>query len=300
MSSYQYRIRCPICGDSQKDLQDAHCYLKCNDDPSEPILYHCFKCNSGGRVTKWFLDKLGIPESVSNGIQDHRYNKVGWIKTAPIDIITGSPIMKSPQTQYLYDRLGIRFTDKDLDRFKIIWDLDGIKKHVSSQQTLNTFPSNMSSISFLSDDKTTMLTRYISGDDRWKKIPIVRNQNKTFYVIKCTLDLFTPDPIYVNIAEGVIDIISAYANFNDGENSVYIASLGIDYPGAIEYAINKGFVGRNIHVKIYVDSDVDMDRLRRQLKSYKWIFGSITLYRNAMSKDIGVPINNIRLVQSKI
>ena len=60
ISSIRYRIRCPICGDSQKDFKDSHCYIKCSDDPNEPLLYKCFLCNAKGMVNEDFLKMLQI------------------------------------------------------------------------------------------------------------------------------------------------------------------------------------------------------------------------------------------------
>ena len=69
VNSNQYRIRCPICGDSQKNLESAHCYIKCSYDQNEPLLFHCFLCNSSGIVNKSFLDKLGIKSNIYSAIK---------------------------------------------------------------------------------------------------------------------------------------------------------------------------------------------------------------------------------------
>lgn len=301
VNNIQYRIRCPICGDSQKNPKDAHCYIKCSDDPAEPLLYNCFKCNSGGIVDEEFLSKLGINKSLSSQLSKQRYSKIGTIKKMNIDIVTGNPILNSPQTRYIENRLGQGFNYDDYERFKIIWNMNEIRKHISDQRILNTLPSMNDSISFISDDRSCILIRSFYDDEsRWRKVKILNTNSKSFYTIKSTLDLFTSEMITVNIAEGIMDILSIYKNFNDGINSVYIAALGSDYISALDYMMMKGFVGENIVVKIYVDSDIDVKSLKYRLKKYKWLFDKIIIMENIRFKDVGVTIDKIKLIEINV
>lgn len=300
-SAIQYRIRCPICGDSQKNPKDAHCYIKCSYDPNEPLLFNCFKCNAGGRVTGSFLRKLGINSDLIGAVDNWRYNKIWSMKKVDIDIITGTPLLTSPQARYIENRLGSGFTESDYDRFRIIWDMNTIYPYITNQRVKNTMPNNMNSVSFLSDDKSVMLTRYFDDyGDRWRKIKLFPSENRAFYTIKSTLDLFTKDVIEVNIAEGIMDVLSIYRNFNNVENSVFIATLGSDYIGGIDYAISKGLIGYNVIIKIYVDNDIDMKILKMKLKKYKWLFYHIHIYENIKSKDVGVKIDKIKLIESRV
>ena len=251
VNNIQYRIRCPICGDSQSNPRDAHCYLKCDfNNPTEPILFNCFKCNKAGRVTSSFLQKLNIKSDILSKVDNQKYNKITSIKKVDVNIITGTPIMDSNQVKYIENRLGIKFTSEDYDKFKIIWDMKYVYPYASSTKVRNTMPNNNDSITFLSDDKSVLLIRSFNDDgDRWRKLSLFQTGNKSFYTIKTTLNLFTNEPIIVNIAEGVFDVISIYKHFDDG-NSAYIATLGSDYISAIEYAIAKGFIGSNINIRI--------------------------------------------------
>lgn len=302
VSPIQYRIRCPICGDSQKNLKDAHCYIKCTFDPTEPLLYNCFKCNSGGIVNSRFLQKLNINSDLIDKVNNQKFNKIGSIKSTNIDLVTGSPVMNSNQVKYIEYRLGSGFTSEDYDKFKILWNIENVYPYVSNIRTRNTLPNNNDSISFLSDDKSMMLTRslYDNINDRWRKIKLFPSENKSFYTIKTTLNIFTEDTIIVNIAEGIMDILSIYKNFNDCENSVFIATLGSDYVSGVEYALVKGIIGTNVEVRIYVDNDINERDLKYRLKKYKWLFKSITILKNIMSKDVGVAIENIKLIEQKI
>lgn len=300
-SSIQYRIRCPICGDSPKNPKDAHCYIKCSYDPNEPLLFNCFLCNAGGRVTESFLKKLGIREELISQLDHRRMRKIASLNKTTVEMIIGQPDISSLQAKYIEDRLGTGFTSDDYERFKIIWDLRSVYPYISDVRVRNSMPSNTDSISFLSDDKSALLTRYFVDDgSRWRKIKIFPSENRAFYTIKSTLDLFTPDDIEVNIAEGVLDVLSVYKNFNECDNSVFIATLGSDYISGIEYTILKGLIGFNVTLKIYIDSDVDEQSLKRRLKKYKWLFKNIYVLKNIKSKDVGVTIDKIKLIKSKI
>lgn len=306
VNKIQYRIRCPICGDSNKNPKDAHCYIKCSNDPSEPLLYHCFlaNCNAKGIVNGRFLRKIGIRsrdiitkvDSMDNAV----YNRIPSLKEADINIILGNPDLQSPQANYIESRLGTRFTIDDYNKFNIVWDMKLIYPYISDNRVKNTLPSNNDSVSFISSDKSLMLTRYFSDDgSRWRKIKLFKSDSKSFYTIKIPIDIFTKDNITVNIAEGIIDVISIYKNFND-PNAVYISTIGSDYVGGIEYAIAKGLIGNNVTIKLYIDSDIDESILKRRIKRFKWLFNNIYICKNIKQKDVGVKINDIKLITIRV
>ena len=299
---YEYSIRCPLCGDSQTDPRDSHCYIKCSYDPNEPIWFKCFKCNQGGRVGPWFLKKLNLKQDVINMLDNGRYSKLTVATESLVKIATGNVVMNSPQTKYIEDRVGKGFTVDDYERFKIIWNTNDIMEYITNARIRNTFPSNDSTISFLSDNQAVVLNRtFFEGEEsQWKKITLFNVPSKAFYTIKTPIDLFTLDDVVVNIAEGIFDILSVYKNFNDCENSAFIATLGSDYISAVNYAIAKGLVGHNIELRIYIDNGIKEKQLVHGLKRFKWMFKSIKIFRNIKAKDIGVPIDQIQLTEYKI
>lgn len=303
VSPIRYRIRCPFCGDSQSDPRDSHMYLMCNNDPTTPILYYCFKGNCGARgaVNKEFLDKLGIQINGIEKFANQNFNRVSYIKKTNIDVITGKPIINSPQIKYIEDRLGDGFTLDDYDRFKIIWDMNSLLPYITDIRLKHTLPSNNNSITFLSDDKSTILTRFFrTSEPRWRRCKLFKLDNKTCYTIKTTLDLFTKEKIIINIAEGIFDILSVYKNFNDENNSVHIATLGSDYESGIIYTIGSGFVGSNIIIKIYIDSNIDVGILKNKIKKYNWLFGKILIIKNIKSEDFGTTLDNIKRIEYQI
>ena len=289
----QYSIRCPYCGDSKKNINDSHCYIKWSTDESEPLLFKCFLCNTSGIVDKRFMELLGVEKDLSSILDRQKYNKMRSLKQNNINIVTGTPIMDSLQTRYIEHRLGQGFTFNDYNKFRIVWDIGNLLPYISSERIKNTLPSNTNSISFLTDDKTVLLTRLFKddGEIRWKKVRLIPSDyGKSYYMIETTLNLFTEDTITVNMAEGIIDILSVYKNFNDGENHIFLAVLGSDYLGAIEYITLRGLIGTNVIVKIYIDDDQNENFLIQRLKRYKWLFKNIYVYRNLIDKDVGVTI----------
>lgn len=303
VSDVRYRIRCPFCGDSQNDYRKAHMYLLCDHNPNTPILYYCFKGNCGarGKVDKDFLDRLHIKVDGIDEFSNKVYNKISNIQKVKIDIVTGKPIPGSKQIRYIEDRLGKGLTIEDYDRFKIVWDINGLIPYISNQRVINTLPSNQKSISFLSEDKSCLLTRMFEETefDRWKKTKLYPNENRIFYTIKSEIDLFSDDEIVVNVAEGVFDIIGVYKHF-PSKNSIYIACLASDYECGLQFAIHKGFIGKNIRVNIYMDDNIDETLLKKRLKRFRWIIGSIYLYRNMKAKDFGCKFENIEMVEHQI
>ena len=271
-SNVQYTIRCPFCGDSNKNLRDMHCYIKCDYmNPDEPIKYNCFLCNRGGTNISKLLKAMGADPNIINMAASNINNRIELIKSSNINVITDNPDMDSPQVDFINKRLGKGLTYEDFAKFRIIWDMSQIRQFITDVRKLNTLPTNRDRINFISDNKSMILSRSLQEDgseSQWRKI---------------------------NIAEGVLDIISAYKNFNTGDNSVYIASLGSNYISALNYLILKGFIGKNINVVIYIDHNIDKKSLFNDIKRYKWMFKRIKVYENIKYKDIGVMIEKIKL-----
>jgi len=303
VNGVEYRIRCPICGDSQKDPTDSHCYIKCSNDPMEPLLYNCFLCNAHGIVNKYFLKKLGLSKDVQRLALTNRSRKIPLTSVSDVSLVIGTPVIASNQVAYIENRLGKGFSFEDYDRFKIVWDFRGIIPYIDSAKVRNTLPNPGETITFLSDDKTTLMIRRLTPADEdhsWRKLGIMRGMGRAFYTIKSQIDIFTQESIVINIAEGVFDILSVYKNFYDTKNSAFIAALGSDYISALEHMIGKGIIGKNVSVRIYIDKGIDMKELIFRLKGYKWMFKQITLCWNVIGKDVGVKLEEIKLAHKNV
>ena len=59
-------------------------------------------------------------------------------------------------------------------------------------------------------------------------------------------------------------------------------------------------VGEAIIGAIYIDSDIDERSLKYQLRKYKWLFNRIIILKNIKSKDVGVPIDQIKLIEINV
>ena len=144
VNASQYRLRCPICGDSLKNPKSAHCYIKCDyGNPTEPLLYNCFKCNAHGIVDNRFLEKLGIGEMISDDKRSHIYWR-GKKEGKELDV--GKAEIKSPQTDYIDYRLQHHFSIDDLNRFRIVWNMDKLREYISYPSVLARLPSNFVAI----------------------------------------------------------------------------------------------------------------------------------------------------------
>lgn len=286
----QYKMKCPFCGDTDKE-NHGHLYLKCTNDINEPILYHCFLCNAGGRVNKAFLDKFNIKLSTPETI--NYFNKLSKMK-GKHDISEGIPNLDSPQYKYLANRLHAQFTIEELSKFRIVWDMAGIDECITSKRVKNTLPSNIDSISFFSDNNCVLLTRFFDNKLRWRKTTLFPS-NRAFYSIRKDIDLFQKD-IHIHIAEGVFDVLSLYKNFYH-ENGIYLATLGSEYCGAIDHVSSLGLFGSNVTLHFYLDKDIDEKFILMKLKKMRWAFNNIRVYKNTLSKDIGVPKDQIKLIE---
>lgn len=278
----EYRIRCPFCGDSQNNLKDAHLYIKCSLNLNEPMIYHCFKCNKSGKVNKYFLNKLNIDLDLQDPSISNRLTYINQSPTKIENTIT--------HKDYFINRLGDGLTDKDYLKFRIV-SIDSVKELINKRRFI--IPNDSDAIAFMTEDNSLLILRNIYNIGfRWKKIPIY--EGVSVYTIKTQIELFSKDDININISEGIFDSIGLYKHLGQDKN-VFISVLSSNYKLGIDYAINKGFVGNNINIRIYLDSDINEQGLKYLIKKYKWIFKSIKFYKNILDHDYGV--KNIQLME---
>ena len=109
-----------------------------------------------------------------------------------------------------------------------------------------------------------------------------------------------------------MDILSAYKNLGYNKpNTMNIAVGGQLYPTVLQVLIGMGIVGSNIHINIFSDNDeefnnkenvhvTDIKYFNTIFKKIKYLYGSVTVHYNRISKDIGVPIDKIKLKSIKL
>ena len=289
VTSEEFRIRCPLCGDSQKNFKSAHMYLKCSKDLSEPIMFHCFKCNKNGRMNNEFLNLLNIKNIT---IDDNNIvNKLYYFKNHNLNI--DNCLLKT-SIDYIKYRIG-DISENELMNLRLI-SLDELSKILTNKRIINSLPFDSECIAFISEDNSMVICRYLYNENyRWKKIQLF-NSGVSVYTIKTMIDLFTLNDFNIHISEGIFDCISCYKNF-DKNNSLCLAVLGSNYSNGIEYCINKGIVGSNININIYLDQDINEREVKKNCRIYKWLFKDIRFYKNSLDHDLGVKPDRIQLIE---
>ena len=320
----EFRTRCPFCGDSKKNENTGHFYIHVNVEDNYPIQYHCFLCESGGVLQPSALQLMDIDDpSLKSGIAtlcktSTRLDKKGIINEVQMTSFDYKlpDIKVGPKTKYIEGRLGL--SDLPIEEFKkmkVITSLrdfcitNKIKKLTCSNQI--AFKLEEKYVGFLSYGNSHILFRDITDTEelRWVKYPISSESsaNRIFYSMESEIDIFTEDEITINLAEGVLDILSANYNLGySGSNTLNLCVSGKYYDSLILFLVNLGFIGSNITINIFADNDhtfnkknknnsTTLEYYRKILKNYKHLFGKVNIWYNLMSKDIGVPRDKIKL-----
>ena len=328
VNDYQYRTRCPFCGDSQKNLNTGHLYIRIDPDDNFPMVYNCFKCPASGVIDKEFLSVMDISDinlqsnirtlnKYSDNISAHKF--IYGDKTIMFDY-KRPDIQLGFKTQYIEDRLGVSLSNDDFNKMKVITSLreflimNEIKKLTCDDRTAMTLESNY--VGFLSFGNSHILFRDVVNQKSkypWVKYPITNesNQCRAFYSMESEIDIFSEETLEINLAEGVMDTLSACYNLgHDGSNSMNIAVCGKHYNNIIYKLIGLGLIGKNINVNIFSDNDqvynkksvspTDINYFKRILQHSKNLFGNINVYYNKIGKDIGVHKDEIVLTKYKI
>lgn len=329
VSEIQYQTRCPYCGDTQKNYNTGHFYVRCDVNDNYPIVYNCFKCPAQGVLTKETLDLLGISDSLMASSIDSVMNKctniktMGYQKEKSFKIF---PFLLPPnkhriqKIKYVENRLGIQMTDEILKETKIITSLKDFLVHNQIDSlTCDKYVANILEekyIGFLSYGNSHILFRDVTEQEKysWVKYPIVQssNQNMTAYSIESAVDLFTMDTIHINLCEGVFDILSICYNLGYHiDNCVNMCVCGKNYNRMIRHLIMRGLYGYNVVLNIFSDNDQEFNRknenydttidyYRKSLSMYTILFKEINVYYNLLYKDCGTTRENIELKKYRI
>ena len=325
----EYRTRCPFCGDSMKNPNTGHFYIKVNVNDNYPIQCYCFLCEEGGVLQPSTLSLLDIDDvslksemSTMNKTSD-KVDKKGMInnvemKTFDYDL---PEITLGPKTKYIEDRLGIHgFQKEEFQKMKVITSLrdflltNNIKRITCKTMIANKLEDHY--VGFLSYGNSHILFRDITNKEElsWVKYPITPESgaNRIFYSMQSEIDLFTSEEIIINLAEGVMDILSASYNLGyNGPNILNICVSGKYYDSLILFLVSMGFVGSNITINIFADNDAvfnnknqnkttSLTYYQKMLEKYKCLFGNVYVYYNLKYKDIGCHRDDIKLQKFKI
>lgn len=322
INNKQLAMRCPLCGDSKKDSSKTRFYVLINkEDPRVPIMYNCFNCNEYGFLTPSILRQIGISDlsinsslvSYNKGAAKGQHRLLGMKGNSFKFKIPEPPDndLNRAKCEYINKRLGINLSISEWIKFKVVFSLYGFLKSNSIEElTVKLDRARIleaNYVGFLTAKNEFVNMRCVSNNPklpRYDKYSIFKSLDNTrkFYVIPMQLDIMSTDAIYINIAEGVFDILGVYFNVNNRElkNNVYVAVCGSDYLSVIEYFIKIGVFGKNVVVNIYSDSDKPPYYYGKTQRGISAFVGKVNVYYNTMEKDFGVPKNKINIIKKRI
>lgn len=323
----EYRTRCEFCGDSEKNPNTGHMYIKINPEDNFPMVYHCFKCESSGIVDSEFLSTMDLGDSnmkssvaglnkTSDKLRSHNF--INGDTNIVFDYKLPE-FKRGPKTKYVEDRLGRKISDDEFKQLKVITSfrdfliLNEIKELLLDTNSSMRLEDHY--VGFLSFGASHILFRDITGKEkyRWIKYPITNEskQCRLFYSMESVIDIFTKEKIKINLAEGVLDIASCALNLeNNHSNCLNIAVCGKHYTSILNRLMLMGLVGDNIELNIYADNDETFNRgnnnpttvkyFEKVLDKYRHLYGRVNIYYNILEKDIGVPKERISLRKNTI
>ena len=327
VNDVEYRTRCPFCGDSQKNFNTGHLYIRINVEDNFPMVYNCFKCNESGIVDSEFLSVMDIGSSElkaslinmnknCDNQSSHKFlngdNNIVFDYELP-------EVDRNEKIKYIEKRLDVKLSDKDIKKMKIITSLkdflllNKIDKIPCDTRVANNIEDHY--VGFLTFGSSHILFRDISEREkyRWIKYPITKESNscRAFYSIESSIDILSDEKIIINLCEGVLDGLSLYKNLGyNGENVLNIAVCGKHYVGILTKLLNMGLVGDNVELNIFADNDEDFNDknnrptdiayFKRIMKKVRYLYGSVNVYYNTIGKDIGVGKEKIKLKRYRL
>lgn len=326
VNDVQYLTRCPFCGDSANP-NHGHFYIRINLEDNSNMVYYCHKCPARGIITKDTCERLDIDDVdmlsdiiMLNKTADKVDTKQIMGESFHVfDYRLPKPIYNY-KIQYIENRLGIRLTEEDAVKLKIIpsfyafLEENKINELTCSPGIAKILEENY--VGFLSYGNSHILFRDVTGrmEYSWFKYPISRksSENRLFYSISSQIDPFTQEPITINLCEGVMDAASICYNLGyNGKNTITIAVAGKYYEPIIRFIIGLGLFGSNVSINVFADNDAmfnkknkakdtDIDFYRKIFKNSKYLFKSVKVYYNLKEKDCGVRKEQIVLKEYKI
>lgn len=268
--------RCRYCEDS-RDPNHGHMYIKVPQQHDDPILFHCFKCQTSGVLDSRTLMEWGIydPEIA---IATDKINKAA----AKSNKFTGynrewypfanhvyDTELAQRKVQYINNRIGTNLTVFDCMSLKIILNLydalnfNGIQSYTRHPNIIQQLNDNF--LGFLSLDNNFVNMRrlcdegvvYDTIDKRYINYNIHDKKDNTekMYIVPTQLDLTNPRRIDIHIAEGPFDILSIKYNLkHDNPNAIFAAITGSGYRGLVMHLITT-FKLFYFNLHVYPDND---------------------------------------------
>ena len=323
VSKTEFRTHCEFC-----DHKNNKMYLLINRESNTQMVYNCFNCSTSGIIDSEFLEIMGVEdnelrESIAafNKTAD-KYNRGTFVNNEKSNIIFDYKLpdfKRGVKTQYVENRLGQHLSDEELRKMKIITSfkeflvLNKIDKLLMPLELAQMTERDY--VGFLSYGASHILFRDVTNKNKipWFKYPITEKSKgcRIFYSMDSQLDIFTKDKITINMAEGVMDIVSCAFNLdNNKPNTINIAVCGKHYISILKELAGIGLIGDNIELNIYADNDEVFNKKAKEATNikyfnkilfvYKHLYGKVNVFYNILEKDIGVPRERISLKKYKL
>jgi hypothetical protein len=303
-------IRCPYCGDSEKNIRDGHLYIKLK----EPFPFFCQRCNTDGLFGPTALKDLSIYNSeISTELykvgKNCKYN-IGK-KSHTVNLHKKKFQLPAPsenfqnKMDYLNERIGMNITAKEaVTSYKTIFSIEDylslneinfVTEEESVLEKLEKY-----GIGFLSADQTFINFRSTVDPNksgfRYHMYSIFEpsEESKRFYTINSQIDLMNP-VLNVHVAEGVLDIVGVHQHLFNGKflkDHVFMAVNGKGFNRIFQYLSRLGFL--NLNVEIYSDADVNLN-FYKYMKTESILLKDtrIKVLYNKLEKDYGVHADKI-------
>lgn len=311
--------RCRYCPDSS-DPNHGHMYISVPQDSDDPVLFHCFKCQTSGILDSRTLMEWGIYDPsigvnidkiISKAAKTRKFTGYNREWFPFYNGVFNIPLAQQ-KVDYINQRLGTRLTIQECMKQKIILNLQDaldynrINQYTRHPNIIQQLNDNF--LGFLSLDNNFVNMRrlcpegivYSSIDKRYINYNIHDKKDNTekMYIVPTTIDFTIPQRVNIHVAEGPFDILSIRYNLhrNEDSQSIFAAVTGSGYKGLIMHLINT-FKIFYFDLHLYPDNDKFGDK--RMVDEINYLISpyGATLYEHRNihpgEKDFGVSPDRI-------
>lgn len=319
-------VRCPYCGDSVKSSDHGHFSIKVDVAQNEPMWYQCFRaeCGAKGILKTSTLQMLGCTDMETIMELSRHNNGIGsgidkdFIvkRSRGYELVNLDIPMNQNKLKYVNSRLGTEFEVGELRNYKIQLGLyeflrvNNINKLAYARTACDTIEANC--IGFMSMYGDYLIFRDCSDNlVTGRRYNIYRASGKPnptdmkLYCIPTEIDILSPEPADINIAEGTFSILGAYLHTKigrDHRNSIWCANCGTGYLNTILHLAKQyGLLDMCIH--IWSDSEIGVGKYEKVIKDLKGRISieSFDVHYNSKAEDFGhakkdIKVENINLI----
>jgi len=312
--------RCPYCGDSRSNRSETNFNIRIPTDDDPRWLYICFRasCGQHGAITPEFLRMIGSDRHDANVYLNRinatarkakRFKEKG--RKAFVNFLSPNDKLSLAKLDYINGRLGTKLSLVDLMKLKIHTSLNMLLKSnevvipVKKERYYNDL--SLYGICFISAYGDYVVVRNTTKSKkigRYTMIDVfegdmVDGEKFKFYIIPTKIDLMSPRPTVINMAEGGFDILSVYLNIEPRlsyENQIHVSVSGSSYERALIQLIRQyGLV--DIAINFFSDDNIQLDvyqKICNRVRPYTNSLDARVIY-NDLNDDFGVPKSQIKI-----